>query len=401
MPDFRRGASAIAQAAADAKTKQKGSFTPFAPNIFWKDDGDEKYLLFLNPLDEIPQVDAIGFIPVARKKADKTKYTAYETVIARTDPALGEAEDPMVEEWDAKPKETNIAVAVELEPEFEEVKGRKKPIGFKVKTREFERKIRDDNGEATDDLETVVAPLVGFVQGSPHTLFQAISAYDQDLPLEAWPVKIKKIGSGTTQSFSVTGFEDVSVNLDDLLEIDGITYLDEDERDEVFEFAPGEDITDEDYDDALLAYAAEIGAKMLSKRLEELADKDRYDSLLKGITASLDKFGGKKGSKKSAAKRPATRTARRTSPKATESEVETESVAEEATEDAPEEKPKRTRATRKPAAKKVDPEPEVDPEPDPEPEEKKAAPKTRTAGRAPNERLAALKAKAAAAKSAA
>lgn len=397
MPDFRRGASAIAQAAADAKSKQKGSFSPFAPTIFWKDDGDEKYLLFLNPLEDIPQVDAIGFIPVARKKADGTKYTAYETVIARTDPALGEAEDPMVEQWDAKPKETNIAVAIELEPDFEEINGRKKPVGFKVKTREFERRVRDEDGDLTDDLETVVAPQIGFVSGSPHTLFQSISAHDQDMPLEAWPVKIKKIGSGTTQSFNVTGFEDVSVNLDDLQEIDGITYLDEDERDELYEFVPGEDTTDQEYEEELLELAKQIGARMLSKRLDELTDEDRYNTLLKGITSSLDRFGG--GSKKSksgtAAKRTAPRRERATGRRVTKKEEpaeEPETVAE--SEPQEEEKPKAKRATRKPAAKKPAPEPEADPEVAEESEPLKP----RTAGRATNERLAALKAKAAAAK---
>lgn len=395
MPEFRRGASAIAQAAVDAKNKQKGSFTPFAPKIFWKDDGDEKYLLFVNPLDEIPQAETIGFIPVARKKADGTKYTAYESVIARTDPAIGETEDAMVEEWDAKPKETNFAVAIELEPEFEEVNGRKKPIGFKVKTREFERKVRDDDGEVTDDLETVIAPQVGFVEGSPHTLFQSINAYDaNDFPIEAYAVRIRKNGSGTTQSFSVTGFEDVDVNLEELLEIDGITYLDEDERDEIFKLAPDEDSTDEEFEQGMREYALAIGSAMLDKRLDELSDRDRYDGLLKGITASLDKFGaGKKsGSKKASSTRAprATRSgARRSRTTTEEAPREPEATPEpEATEEKP---PRRTRAPRK-ATPKAEAAPEETQAPDEAPETESEAPKTRTA-RAPNERLAALKAK--------
>lgn len=391
MPDFRRGASAIAQAATDAKNKQKGNFAAFAPSIFLKDDGDEKFLLFLNPLDEIPQVDLIDFIPVSRKKADGTKYTAFESVIARTDSALGESEDPMTDQWDASPKERNIAVAIELEPTFAEVKGRKKAIGFEIATRAFQRRVRDEDGELTDDYEEVVAPQIGFFPGSPHTLYASLSAHDKDLPLEAYPVKVRKIGSGTTQSFQVVGFEDVVVDLDALIDgFDGITYLSEEERDSLEQFIPLEDALDEDYEEEIRILAYQIGKKMLDKRLHELADLDRYNSLLNGITASLDKFGNKKGSPKkekvptARATRPS---ARKTRPKVALEETEAE-AAETTAEEVPtveEVKAPKPRATRK-SKPKVEEAPE-------EPAEAPVAKAPKAPKRASDDRLAALRAK--------
>ena len=150
MPDFKRGAEAIAK--AQEKSKSGGEFRPFTPEFFWKAD-DERFLLFLNPVNGetgfVTIDELISFIPIKRKKADGDTFTTYERVIARTDPVIGEKTDPMVTEWDGQPKTQAIAVAVELEPTYKEDErtGRKRPSGFAVKTREFERRVRDDDGE--------------------------------------------------------------------------------------------------------------------------------------------------------------------------------------------------------------------------------------------------------------
>jgi hypothetical protein len=342
MPDFRRGAEAMAKAKESAKS---GSFRPFAPALFWKGDQDNKYLLFLNDINSIPTVEMVSFIPVKGKKGDGGTFTYYEQVIARTDPAIGEAKDPLVDEWDAKPRETCVAVAVELEPLFETVKGRQRPRGFEVKTTTFDRRVRDDEGELTNETEEVEAPVIGFITQSPHNFFNVVSSYDaNEAPIEETPVKITRVGGDNSTVYTVDGYPDQEIDLGGLIEcVDGISYLGDDLDDLVDQIS--------DLEDAEAAQV--IGAFLLDKRLEELADPDRYDDLFDGVTESLDKFGSKKKKSKdkdsSKRERPARRSQRRSrSEEAAESAEEPE-VEAEAEEPAEEEKPKRRSRTRKAA----------------------------------------------------
>lgn len=342
MPDFRRGADAIAEAQAKAKANA-GNFKPFTPTLFVTEGTDNaRYFQFLNEMVDIPTVDMITYIPQEGKKANGDKFTYYESVIARTDPAIGEDVDPMEKEWDANPRETCVAVAVELEPVFETVKGRQRPRGFEVKTTTFERRVRDDEGELTDESEEVEAPVVGFVQQSPHNFFNLVSSYDSGTaPIEDTPVKITRVDSKTYQ---VEGYPDQEVDLTPLVDLVGeLSYLGDD-RDELLE------ALDEIEDDHEAALA--IGAFLLDKRLEELADAERYDQLLQGITEPF-KFGkkGKNSSKKSdkpKRERPSRRSQRRSADPEPEAEAEETPEPEAEPE---EEKPKR-RARRAPAAKK-------------------------------------------------
>lgn len=362
MPDFRRGATAIAK--AQEKPEGGGSFRPFAPVLFWKNDGDNKYLLFLNSMEDIPTVDMVSFIPVKGKKGNGDTFTYYEQVIARTDPAIGEAKDPMVEEWDAKPRSTCLAVAVELEPTFEEVRGRKKPVGFEVKTTEFDRRIRDDNGDLTDEVETVEAPVVGFITQSPHNFFNVVSSFDADTaPIHEVATKITRVGNDTSTVYTVAGYDDLDIDLDGLLAcIEGVSYLGDD-LDDLLDIIDG-------LDD--LEAASAIGAFLLDKRLDELADRDRYDELLEGITESLDRFGSKKkGDKKERTRKE--RPARRSQRRSKDEDDAPEADPEPDPEPEPEEKPARTRRSR---AKK-DPEPEPEGEPDPAEEKPKPARRSR------------------------
>lgn len=337
MPDFRRGADAVAQ--SQQKAKSGGSFTPFAPELFWKGDGDEKYLLFLNPMVDIPTVDMISFIPQKRKKADGESYTVYERVIARTDPAIGEDVDPMTEKWEGQPKDTCVAVAVELEPTLEEVGKRMRPTGFEIKTNTYERRIRDDDGELTDDTEEVIAPAVGFIHASPHNFFNVITAFDsKEGDIEATPVKITRVGSGTSTTYSITGYPDQVIDLTPLLDYtDGISYLTSEEQDALLKEIDG--ISDEDA-------ALVVGATLLDKRLEELSDSDRHERLFKSITESLDKFGGKKKGKKAEPKKVTRPT--RASSRRKPAEAESESVPEPEVEEKP---ARRSRAAATPSQK--------------------------------------------------
>ena len=335
MPDFRRGAAAIAEAQKKAKQGGNRSFTP---EFYWK-DGDERYVLILNEMDEITTVDMISFIPVQGKKANGETYERFDRVIARTSPVIGETVDPMERDWDGKPRETSIAVAVELEPTFEEVRGRKRPTGFAIKTREFERRIRDDEGDLTDEYEDVVAPEIGFIHGSPHNFFNVITSYDaNEAPIDETPVKILRVGSSTSTAYTVTGYPELEVDLSVLVDnLEGISYLSS-ELDEVLEAIDA----NEDIDDKGIARI--VGTVLLDKHLLELVDKDRYDRLYNGITKTLDPWSGdnKKGGKKSSKKGSTRRSQRRSEESDPEPDVEaSDGNAEEAS---VEEKPKRTRA---------------------------------------------------------
>lgn len=336
MPDFRRGADAIAN--AQKKSASGGEFKPFTPEFFWKDK-DEKFLLFLNPIEDIPTAEVISFIPIEGKKADGEKYTRYERVIARTDAVIGEDTDPMVEEWDGKPRDTCIAAAVELEPTFETIKGRKRPTGFTVKTREFERKVRDEDGNPIDDeFEDVVAPEIGLIHASPHNFFNVVTSFDAtEAPINETPVKITRVGSDTSTVYTIAGYPDQEIDLTPLLEnVDNIYYLGKDAEEVI-------DAVNETEDDQ--EAAALIGAALLDRRLDELVDEDRYNELFEGIDSTLDKFANKGKSKKSRGSK--TERPKRRSQRATDDEP-TEEAPEETPEAEPEaeEKPKTARRTR-------------------------------------------------------
>lgn len=313
MPDFRRGADAVAK--AQQKAKSGGSFSPFAPELFWQGDGDEKYLMFLNTMMDIPTVEMISFIPQKRKKANGETFTTFERVIARTDPAIGEDNDPMVDEWQGKPRDTCVAVAVELEPTLEEVRGRMRPIGFEIKTTTYERRVRDEDGDLTDETEEITTPVIGFIHASPHNFFNVVTAYDSNEgDIESTPLKITRIGSDTSTVYQVTGYQDQTVDLSPLIEnIEGVSYLSEEEMDDLLNMI---DNGQPDEDAALV-----IGTVLLDKRLDELVNEERYDKLFNSITETLDKFGSKGKSKKSSGKkaaakreRPARQSSRRAAP---------------------------------------------------------------------------------------
>lgn len=345
MPEFRKGAAAIAEAQAN---RGSGTFRPFVPKIWWSDpkknkDYAERYIVFLNPLEEIVQADMIGYIP--------TNDGNYDEVIARTDQSIGEGKDPIVEEWGAVPRATNIGVAVELEPIFEEIKGRKIPTGFEVATRDYDRRIRDEDGELTEDTEEVTTPNIGFVVQSPHNFYNLISSTDAtDGPIHEMAMRIGRVDENT---YSVTPFPGATVDLSAVAEfVDGISYLG-DELDGLLDA-----IEDLDDDEAALL----VGQVLLDKRLEELQDRDRYDELAEGINkpfkySSKDKKSSK-GKSKSKTERPARRSSRRSkvADEAPEAEVETQDEPEAEEEPKPKARRARAKKTDDDAPKQENPE---------------------------------------------
>jgi hypothetical protein len=281
MPNFRRGAAEIEK----STQRTGGTFSPFAPSIYWK-AGEEKYLLILTPIDDVPRLEMINFIPVKNKDGERVRF---DSVIARSDACFEEDAlkvDPLVKEWDAPLKDSNLLVAVELEPELQEKRGRLKPVGFSVKLTEFERRIRDEEGEVTEDTETVTAPAYGFIQESAKNFGSVLSSHDaSEFPIEAWPVKISRIGGDENTKYTITGYEEMEVDLTPFVEnLDGISYLGE-QLDEVKSA-----VEDTDPKDAALA----VASVLLEARLNELADQERYDRLYAGVDTSMAyKKGGK------------------------------------------------------------------------------------------------------------
>jgi hypothetical protein len=299
VPNFRKGTAALQEHQEKAAARGEGNFRTFAPFIGWQNDNDVRHLLFLNQWEDMPQVDYIGFIPMKGTKGNGDTFTYYEAVISRTDPAIaeetGETVDPLTRDLDAKPRSSHIAVAVELEPTYEEREKRgivrKEITGLEVKTTTFSRRVRDEKGDLTDETEEVTAPEVGFVVQSPANFFNVVASFDANKgPIHQVPVTITRVGGKGSNSTTYTVDEiDADLDLSGLLDyLDGISYL-------------GDDVGDleaaiEDAEDDLAA-ANIIGDWMLDKRLEELCDKERYDQIAKETTATtLDKFGGgKKG----------------------------------------------------------------------------------------------------------
>lgn len=297
--ELRRGSEAI-KASAEAAKSRGGNFRPFVPSIYWKDSDEHrsKYILVLNRIEEIPVVNTISFIPVPDSPVG-------EMVIARTDPYIGESVDPLENDWEGQVQESNIMVAVELEPILEDVNGRQRPRGFEVATVEFSRRVRDENDELTDETEDVVAPAIGVIVQRPTNFGNVLTSYDEsESEINRTPIKVTR-QSTQPVTFQIQGYPDQKVDLTNLLEyVDGIGYLREEMEDLIETISTLEDPFDA---------ANAIGTIMLNKRIEELADNDRYEEIYNGVTESLDRFGNnKKKESKGKSKPKATRTQRRT-----------------------------------------------------------------------------------------
>jgi hypothetical protein len=292
MPQFRRGAVEIEKS---TQRKGGGSLGKFAPSIYWTEDKEAKYLWFLNPIEDIPRLDMINFIPV---KNDKGERMYFASTIARSDACFGEDAvkiDRLVEDWDAPIKDSNLFVAVELEPVMEEKRGRQKPVGFTIKTVEYDRRIRDEKGELTDDTETVVSPAYGFIQESASNFGAVLQSHDAtEFPIQEWPIKVQRIGTDQNTKYTVTGYEDMEVDPTPFLEnLEGISYL-SDVMDDLVET-----VKDLEPDEAVKA----VGSVLLEARLNELADEERYNRLADGVNETLDRFGAKKKNQKGGEKK--------------------------------------------------------------------------------------------------
>lgn len=272
MPDFRRGMNAMNE--AQEERQAGGKFTPFCRQIVWNDDQETKYIAFLNRAEDIPSVELHSFIPVGHGES-KTgkKYTKYEQFISRVDPAIGEDYDDLSERLEQKANLRTLAAAVELEPTYSTVNGRKRPTGFTVKTETFQRKTEEGG------MEEVEAPLIGVIVQAPSNFFGWVGSFnDSTAPIEETPLQVIRRGKDAKTAYDFTPYLDQPIDYSPLLDlIENVAYLK----------GVDIDLSDDERDSAIA-----IGNALLDKKLEELADGERYERLVSPITHIEDRFGG-------------------------------------------------------------------------------------------------------------
>lgn len=295
---MRRGAEAI-EAANERSNNGGGTFKPFLQSIFWAKDQDTRTVLILNPMEEIPQVDYHPFVDIGDGKP--------HSIIARTDPIIGERFDPIEEKWLYGTRLTNLAIAVELVPVVEtDDRGREKPVGFEVATRTFERAIRDEDGEPTDDVEEITVPEVGLIAQSPVNFFNQLRVIDaSEGEINTLPLKVTRVGAGTDLSFLFKAYDSIKPDLSLLFDCIGeLSYLG-DQRDALLErLGEIEDDTEA---------AAEIGRVLLDLVIDEKGSEENYQELFDQITEPSRFPKKQKGEKKGKKERPARQSQRRAS----------------------------------------------------------------------------------------
>jgi hypothetical protein len=291
MPNYqpRRGLSAVEQA---ANRKGGPKIRGFAPEIRWRDDGEKKYILILSNFEEndpnaVVVADLHEFIPVGTgERANGETYTRFESFVSRKDQlAGGENYDDLEDRLGNKPRTRCIGVALELEPQFEVIKGRKKPVSFSVKTDTFTRKTDDGN-------EEVGQPAIGLIIQSAALVWSPLGSIDESQgPLCELPIEVTRRGKDINSRYDFVQFPNMEVDLSGLFDnLDGITYI-SDELNEVKSdlIAKGD-----------IEAAQMVGQILVDKRLNELSDKDRYEELVGPIQHIEQRFGGGRKSKPAA-----------------------------------------------------------------------------------------------------
>jgi hypothetical protein len=280
---MQKGAEAI-KAAAESKGGGGNSFRPFTPEVKWK-NGDEKFIIFLNKLEDIPLLSIHEWIKVGTRKFGDKEFDDFYFGIARTDPVIGEDVDPLAQKGSV-PTKRNLAVAVELEPIMKKnAAGRERPAGFRVATSSYTRK--------TDDgTEEVTVPVVGIVTQSAGNFFNLLREYDEGVdPIENLPFQIKRSGGDKDTKYIFTPYADQPVDFGPLVEnIEGLSYLTHDEErwNELQEF-----LSEADEREAALA----IGTALLERRINELADDELF-AQTEHLTEIKPKYGNNDNGKK-------------------------------------------------------------------------------------------------------
>ncbi|CAM6003650.1 unnamed protein product [Sphagnum balticum] len=270
MPNFNKESAGRGNEVVERGNQNTGTYRPFLPKIYWKEADDHRFILVLNPLEDIVRLKFHPFL----ETDDGTR-----TIIARTDPGIGERTDPIEQQWGYVPRTTDIMIAVELEPVYEtKTVGkhtRESITAFSVVLKTIERRVRDEDGDLTDEKEDFEVPAVGWIAQSPFNFGNLLNAYENnDNPIHITPFKVTQVGSGSDTKYSFDGYPDAPIDLTNLLEyIENVSFIQN--PDELLGLIEGLD-----QEEAGIV----IGQYLLDLKLEELADADYYDEIFKSIS---------------------------------------------------------------------------------------------------------------------
>lgn len=298
--NYRRGSAAIEDAAT---SRGGGDFRPFLPQIIWKNDGESKYVLVLTDVEDVAELLLHSFIPIGKgKKANGDEFVRYEEFLSRRDPALGEDTDDLEDRLEREPKLRCMGVMVELEPVMEA--GTKKLKRFVAKTETFMSKTDDGEVEVT-------RPAIGLCTQSGFTLWGGINTLYKSLgDLVEVPVQITRRGKDKNTRYDTIPFMEKPVDLSPVINyLDGITYIGDD---------MGELIKRVEAEESEVSKVQTIADFLLVKRIDELADSERYATLVDPL--ELEDMPTNPWNRKPASKetsrpaRPARRSPRETAP---------------------------------------------------------------------------------------
>ena len=189
MSRFAKGAEAIRSAAAGS-----GGGGKFTPEFFWK-EGEERYIQFITPLEEIQKVPAYA----VNINPERNKVTMRTFIDNRGFDDV-EYYNPLRERWGLEPMNKNIAVVVEVEPVYEDVSGRKKRVGFQVKERTFTYQRGERAGEE------VSVPNVGILIQTGK-FFNYFNSWEEDKgDIREAVFKVER-NNGKPVSYNTMGFE--------------------------------------------------------------------------------------------------------------------------------------------------------------------------------------------------
>jgi hypothetical protein len=293
LTEVRKGLAAIREAAERKGTG--GDFTPFCPEIKWRDNDEEKYILILTDLEDLQEFAIHEWIKVGDQttKSGEVK-PKYEWFISRKDPSIGEKYDDLQDRLGQKPTMRFMGVAVEVIPVTEKGRGGKTEIvGFEVATTSYTAKGEDDEEVEVDQ------PEIGVISLSSANFWGWLGSFQEKHGnVNEIVFSVTRRGKDANTTYDFVHMKGTPVDLSGLLDtLDGCSYLSQDEKYDEFigeagEAADAAIALDEDGD---LASAMVIADVLLQKRISELSDAERYRGLVAPIEELPAKWGRKKG----------------------------------------------------------------------------------------------------------
>jgi hypothetical protein len=325
-PEVRKGLSAIKEA---AERKGGGDFKPFCPELRWS-SGEEKNILVLTDLSELQEYAIHEWIKVgSHTNNDGEVKPDYDFFLSRKDPSIGEAYDEIESRLGSQPRLRFVGVGVELVPITEAGRGGKSTIvGWEVATDTYTAKDEDE-----EEVE-VEYPCIGIISLSSSNFWGWLGNFQEKAEVTETVMSVTRQGGDKDTRYDFIPLTGQEVDLSAIVELaEGLSYIREtDDFDDVM----GEAESAEDPADG----AAIIADYLLSTRIAELSDGERYHAVVPTITELESRWGKGKGGKakggRSARKsedKPsrATRSTARSSSRSKRSDAEPEAAADDAT----------------------------------------------------------------------